>query len=102
VSRGQVNIGRRFMWWAPWGVTRPWLPRVFRGSNEWCSRSVAVVLPFLGAFIWFWEPELRTMPCGECWDSMCEEQRADYLPGGHLEGGVVHQDRAGKLFAAET
>ena len=36
MARGQVNIGRRFMWWPPWALTRPWLPRVsLRGGwNE--------------------------------------------------------------------
>lgn len=46
----------RFMWWAPWKVTRPWLPRVFRGGDEWHNASIAVVIPPLGCFIWFYEP----------------------------------------------
>lgn len=47
---------RRFMWWNPWsGVTDPWKPRFFRGCDEWHNKSVAVVLPFMGCFIFFWE-----------------------------------------------
>jgi hypothetical protein len=99
MARGQVNIGR-FMWWPPWGVTRPWLPRVSsRGGDEWCNDSVTLILPFLGAFIFFWRPgPMRTMPCAECWDVMQDHQRNNYLPGGYLEGGRVHQDRADALF----
>ena len=93
MARGQISIGRRFMWWPPQGLTRPWQPRVFRGTDEWCSPSVAVVVPFLGAFIWFWERPLPVMPCRFCWDEMSAEQQRDYLPGGYLEGGKVHQDR---------
>jgi hypothetical protein len=44
------------MWWAPWRTTRPWLPRFFRGTDEWHNRSVAVVVPFLGTFILFVGP----------------------------------------------
>lgn len=88
----QVLIGR-FMWWAPWSVTRPWLPRGWLGTDEWCTRAVSVVVPLLGAFHWFYG-ERRTMPCGECWSCMGTEQRADYLPGGYLEGGRVHPERA--------
>ena len=94
MPRGQLNIGRRFMWWPPWALTRPWLPRVsLRGGwNEWCVGSVRLVLPFLGAFIVFHGP-LRDFPCDECWALLDDEARADYLPGGYLEGGRVHPDR---------
>lgn len=44
----------RFMWWAPWHVTEPWKPRYFHGGDEWHNPSHAVVLPFLGCFIWFY------------------------------------------------
>lgn len=43
----------RFMWWSPTKVTQPWRPSVFRGCDEWHNPSVGVVVPFLGAFIWF-------------------------------------------------
>jgi len=95
----QVNLGRRFMWWPPWHVTNPWRLRLWQGSDEWCRRSACLDLPLLGTFIVFWERELRTMPCGDCWREMDEATRAGYLPGGYLEGGVVHQDRADALFA---
>lgn len=49
----------RFMYWAPWTVTRPWLPRVGRGCDEWHNKSVLLILPFLGAFIFFWERDFN-------------------------------------------
>jgi hypothetical protein len=73
----------RFMWWFPWGVTRPWLPRVFKGGDEWCNDSVGFVVPPLGALIVFCRPgPLRTMPCSEDWEAMDNWQRADYAPCG--------------------
>lgn len=50
--RNGVVIGP-FTYWPPWSVTRPWLPRAFRGGDEWHNPSWALILPFLGAFIWF-------------------------------------------------
>lgn len=49
----------RFMYWKPTEVTRPWLPRFFRGGDEWHNASVAVVLPFLGCFIFFYEKDFN-------------------------------------------
>lgn len=95
----QVSLGRRFMWKPPWTVTKPWRLWVWTGANEWCQRSLCLDLPFLGTLVVFWEPHLRTMPCWDCWSRMGSEQRADYLPGGYLQGGIVHQDRADALFA---
>lgn len=89
----QADIGRRFMWWPPWQVTRWWRLWLWHGSNEWCQRSACLDVPLCGTFIFFWEPRLRTMPCGGCWGHMDEEQRADYLPGGYYEGGRIHDDR---------
>jgi hypothetical protein len=98
-GRNQVIIGR-VMWWPPWRVSRPWWFKLWRGGDEWCNDSVALAMPLLGALIVFWRPgPKRAMPCGECWGGMSGEERADYLPGGYLEGGVVHQDRADALFA---
>lgn len=91
MSASQVNLGRRFMWWAPWKTTRPWRLWVWTGANEWCQRSVCLDLPFLGTFIVFWERTLRTMPCDKDWALMDDEQRADYLPGGIYHGGRVHE-----------
>ena len=88
----QINIGRRFMYWPPWTVSDPWMPRMKRGGDEWCNPSVQVILPFAGAFIWFTSTG-RTMPCDEDWAIMPADMRADYLPGGYLEGGRVWQDR---------
>ena len=44
----------KFGWWAPWTLTRPWLPRVWRGSDQWHNPAVSAVLPLLGAVhVWF-------------------------------------------------
>jgi hypothetical protein len=76
MARSQVNIGRRFMWWAPWGVTRPWGLSVFRGGDEWCNDSVAVKLPLLGIAMgylasegtaWRREPALRRTYAAASW-----------------------------------
>lgn len=45
---------KRLMYWPPGGVTRPWLPRVFRGGDEWHNPSIGIVVPFLGALIVFY------------------------------------------------
>lgn len=63
--RDTWHVGRRFMWWAPWGVTRPWLPRVFPGGDECGNPSVAVVLPFLGCVTVFYGRRLSALPL-EC------------------------------------
>ena len=82
---------RRWQWWAPWGVTDFWLPRAFRGSNEWCDDSVAFVVPPLGCLVVFWRPgPMRTMPCPEEWADMDEGQRADYGPCGRYHGGRIN------------
>lgn len=82
----------RFMWWFPWSVTRPWLPRVFRGGDEWCNDSLGFVLPPAGALIVFWRPgRLRTMPCPDEWEVMDNEQRADYAPCGYLWAGRIRK-----------
>jgi hypothetical protein len=97
MARGQVSIGWRIMWWPPWGLTRWWLPGIWHGGNEWCEPSACFTVPPLGCLIIFRGPK-RTMPCDECWSEMPDWERAMYLPGGYLEGGRVHQDRADKLF----
>ncbi len=63
----QIILFKRLMWWSPTQLTRWWLPRVFRGTDEYCNPSIAAVIPPLGAFIVFWKPgPLRTKPCEEC------------------------------------
>lgn len=79
---------RRFQWWFPWGVTDWRLPRVFRGSDEWCNDSACVVVPPLGCFVLFWRPgRLHTMPCIADWAVLSDEEKADYAPCGWLYGG---------------
>lgn len=44
----------RYGWWSPWSVYRPWLPRMWRGTDEWHNPALSVVVPFCGAFhVWF-------------------------------------------------
>ena len=82
---------RRWQWWYPWGVTRPWLPRAFRGGDEWCNDSVALVLPPLGGICVFWRPgPLRAMPCPAEWESMDDAQQAGYAPCGTYHGGRLN------------
>lgn len=78
-------VRRRFMWWAPWGTTRWWLPRWFMGGDEWCNVPLCVNVPPLGCFIFFkpWGV-LRTLPCAVDWQAMSSDQQADYAPCGWL------------------
>ncbi len=39
-----------FGWWPPTQLTRPWLPRVWRGDDEYGNPAVSIVIPPLGAF----------------------------------------------------
>lgn len=81
----------RFWWWYPWGITRWWLPKIWRGGDEWCNTPLCFTVPPFGTFLFFqlWRP-MRTEPCGKCWAEMPHEQRAEYLPGGIYHGGKVH------------
>ena len=46
----RIKVG----WWAPWNVTRPWLPYGWLGTDEWHNPAVSINVPLLGAFhIWF-------------------------------------------------
>lgn len=60
----------RWQYHPPWSVTRPWLPRVFRGSDEYCNDSIGVIGPLVGMLVVFWRPgRLRTEsdgPCASC------------------------------------
>lgn len=49
----------RFMYWSPKTLTHPFRPSVFRGDDEWHNRSIAVILPFVGGFIFFWERDFQ-------------------------------------------
>ncbi|WP_068922212.1 hypothetical protein [Planobispora rosea] len=58
---------RRLLWWPPTRLTHWWLPRAFRGADEYCNPSIAVIIPPLGAVVWFWRPgPLRTEMREEC------------------------------------
>lgn len=79
----------RWQWWFPWGVTRWWLPRAFKGGDEWCQVPACFVIPPLGGVALYLGPR-RTMPCAEEWDGMDEAQRADYAPCGRYHGGRLN------------
>ena len=73
----QLRIAR-FMWWPPRTLTCWWKPSLFRGEDEYCNPSIAVVIPPFGAFILFWKPgQLRTRPCGECAEFDATEDEFD-------------------------
>lgn len=82
----------RLWWWYPWGITRWWLPCIWKGGDEWCNVPLCFVVPPFGCFLvfQFWRP-MRTEPCAECWADMDDEQRAGYLPGGVYHGGRIHE-----------
>lgn len=87
--KSQFILHQRLWWWPPWGVTDWWLPRMWRGNDEWCNIPLCINIPPLGAFITFWGP-LRNFPCRECWDLKDDTDRAGYLPGGELyKGGPI-------------
>lgn len=83
---------RRVWWWAPWGVTKWWVPKVWKGGDEWCNVPLCFTVPPFGCLLVFWR-RMRTMPCDECWGVMKGLTKIDYLPGGYLEGGEIHSDR---------
>lgn len=79
---------RRWQLWYPWDITDPWRPRIFRGADEWCNESIALILPLLGGLCIFWRPgRLRVLPCVEDWARLTDPERADYAPCGRLAGG---------------
>lgn len=84
---------RRVWWWSPYRLTRWWVPRVWTGGDEWCNVPLCFTMPPFGCLLVFWR-KLRTAPCDGCWAAMSDEQRGWYLPGGRLEGGRIHDDRA--------
>lgn len=83
---------RRVWWWFPWRITRWWLPKIWRGGDEWCNVPLCFTVPPLGVLLIFHQP-MRMVPCGECWAEMPTEQRAAYEPGGYLENGRVWPER---------
>lgn len=83
---------RRWQWWYPWGITRWWRPRCFKGGDEWCNDSAAVIIPALGGLVVFWRRHLRELPCPQCWASMDDALRADYAPCGQLHAGRYRKD----------
>jgi hypothetical protein len=59
----------RFMYWSPREVTDPWLPRVFRGSDEHHNRSVGIVVPPFGCFTLFFDRDFdRSVPHPNSWE----------------------------------
>lgn len=73
---------KRWQYWWPWNVTRPWFPRIERGGDEWCNPSLVINLPFfLGVIVIFYVPgPMRTSADGRC--KRCE---IDELNGWRIE-----------------
>jgi hypothetical protein len=80
----------RWQWWAAWGVTDFWLPRVFKGGSEWCEVPLCFVVPPLGCFVIYPPGRRRVMPCAECWAERNEVERADYAPCGRYHAGRIN------------
>lgn len=59
----------RWQWWSPSDTTDWWLPRVFRGGDEFGNPSVGFVAPPLGCFVIFYRPgpQSRTLLDEEGW-----------------------------------
>jgi len=64
-----LHLGKRVCWSSRKATTRMW-PRVMRGADENCNRSVTVVLWPLGHLDVWWEPTWRT--AGRCDDCVAE------------------------------
>lgn len=45
------NLGRRWWYWPPTQLTRPWLPRAMRASDEYATPTLLVIIPLAGALI---------------------------------------------------
>lgn len=69
---------KRFVRWKHSEITRPWMPRIFRGGDEFCNPSLAFVVPPFGCFIVFYGRTLKTELCPEHNDG---PKRADPLEG---------------------
>jgi hypothetical protein len=58
-------------------VTRPWLPRVFRGADEFCNDSIGVIGLLVGMLVVFWRPgRLRTEADGPCTACLAADEEA--------------------------
>jgi hypothetical protein len=36
---------RRLWWWYPWHLTRWWLPKTWKGGDEWCNVPLCFTVP---------------------------------------------------------
>lgn len=55
------------MWCWPWDLTRPWLPRWIRGTDEWHNASGGIIIPFVGAVIVYRMRYRRDDPAQHIW-----------------------------------
>jgi hypothetical protein len=69
-----IRLGR-LMYWPPWAVTRPWLPRAELAGDEHCNPSILAVPPLLGAVIVFYGRRWRTEADGPCNDCIADMAR---------------------------
>jgi hypothetical protein len=60
-----IEFGKRACWASRKSTTRMW-PRIQRGADENCNRSITVVLWPLGHLDVWWEPNWRTDADGPC------------------------------------
>lgn len=66
----------RWQYHPPWSVTRPWSPRCFRASDEFCNPSVYVQMPLIGGVVVFWKSgPLRVEADGPCAECLAEDER---------------------------
>lgn len=68
----------QYLW--PWALSEPWRLSAWRGKDEYCNPSIVLGLPFLGAFVVFYERELRTVEDGLCEACLAENEK-DRLDG---------------------
>lgn len=90
--KSDFYITERFWWWAPWGTTQCWMPKIYRGGDEWCNVPICYKIPFLGTFVVYWKPRDRKFPCPVEWEHLSLEERADYAPCGWLYDGRVRDE----------
>lgn len=53
---GWMNVYmKRWQYWPPWGVVKPWKPRVADACDETGRASKILIIPPLGAFAFFFK-----------------------------------------------
>lgn len=55
----------RFWYWPFWQLTRPWLPRAWRGGDEYDRVTYSLYIPLLGAFHYATD-QIISWRCEDC------------------------------------